>query len=44
MGEIQGVEGLFYGGGSVAESELCGAVGYKFDGECVVFLVDWESW
>lgn len=40
----QGVEGVFYGAGSVEMSGLCGAAGGESDGECVVLFADWEGW
>lgn len=32
------------GSGFVTESEILRAVGGEPDGECVVFLADWEGW
>lgn len=43
-GEVEGVWGFFWCDGFVEEFEVCGVVGVEFDGECVVFFVDWEGW
>ena len=44
MAEMETAEGDVDGGGSAAESGVCGAVGGESDGERVVFSVDWEGW
>lgn len=44
VGPSQNTEWIMDGSGFITESEILRAVGGESDGECVVFLADWEGW